>query len=106
MNLAKKAFGARLKEIRTSKKLSQEQLAEIVNMESRQISRIETGSSFTTIENLSKIANALNVDISSLFCVEHKKDKNSLKKEVIEYIDSANQEQIELIYKLVKAILL
>ena len=39
----KQYFGARIKEIRESRNLNQEQLAELVNMESRHISRIETG---------------------------------------------------------------
>ena len=51
MESPKKCFGARMKEIRESRGLNQEQLAELVNMESRHISRIETGKSFTTIES-------------------------------------------------------
>ena len=67
MDSIKKSFGARIKEIWESKGLNQEQLAELVNMESRHISRIETGKSFTTLENIAKIAVALDVDINTLF---------------------------------------
>ena len=74
MDSIKKSFGARIKEIREKSGLNQEQLAELVNMESRHISRIETGKSFTTLENLSKIAQALNVDISVFFDFSHKKN--------------------------------
>ena len=105
MNSLKKSFGARLKEIRISRNLNQEQLAEMVNMESRQISRIETGASFTTIENLYKIAKALDIDISKLFYIEHKKDKKALINEINNYISRANQEQIELIHKLIQTII-
>lgn len=75
MDLAKKKFGARLKEIREKRDLSQEQLDELVNMESIHISRIEIEKSFTTIENIEKMALALNTKINALFNFEHKKEK-------------------------------
>jgi len=104
METMKKYFGARIKEIRESRGLNQEQLAEIVNMESRHISRIETGKSFTTLENIDKIAKALNVDINTLFAFQHKKDKNILITEIDNYLEKANDEQIELAYKLIQVV--
>ena len=78
----KQYFGARIKEIRESRGLNQEQLTELVNMESRHISRIETGKSFTTLENISKIATALGVSIDSLFSFQHKVERENLKEEI------------------------
>lgn len=104
MKSPKECFGARIKEIRENNGFSQEQLAELVNMESRHISRIETGKSFTTMENIVKIAKALNVDIKVLFDFNHKQDKDVLIEEINKYILNANNEQIELIYKLVHLI--
>jgi len=104
MQSIKKYFGARIKEIRESKNMSQEKLAELVCMESRHISRIETGKSFTTLENIAKIADVLDVKISELFSFEHKKDKKILIYEIEEFMKNANEEKIELIYKLVKNI--
>ena len=106
METLKKCFGSRIKEIRESRNISQEALAELVNMESRHISRIETGKSFTTLENIAKIASALKTDISELFLFEHKKDKEFLVKEINDYLDSATSGQIELIYKLIKNIII
>lgn len=104
METVKKYFGSRIKEIRESRGLNQEQLAEIVNMESRHISRIETGKSFTTLENIDKIAKALNVDINTLFAFQHKKDKNILKTEIYKYLDNASDEQIKLAYRLIQVV--
>lgn len=106
METLKKCFGSRIKEIRESRNISQEALAELVNMESRHISRIETGKSFTTLENIAKIASALKTDISELFLFEHKKDKEFLVREINDYLDSATSGQIELIYKLIKNIII
>ena len=104
MESAKKQFGAKIKEIREKRGLNQEQLAELINMESRHLSRIETGKSFTTIENIEKIAAALNVAPSFLFSFEHKKDKQILIKEISSLLESANQKEVELVYKIVSDI--
>ena len=104
MEVAKKQFGARIKEIREKRGLNQEQLAEMINMESRHLSRIETGKSFTTIENIEKIAAALSVTPSFLFSFEHKKDKQILIKEIISLLEKLNQKNVELVYKIVSDI--
>ena len=104
MESPKKCFGARMKEIRESRGLNQEQLAELVNMESRHISRIETGKSFTTIENIVKIAEALKVDVNNFFDFTHKQDKDTLIKEINNYIQNADSKQVEMVYKLVDSI--
>jgi len=101
MESAKKSFGARIKEIRENRGLNQEQLAELVNMDSRHLSRIETGKSFTTLENIEKIADALNVGIDSLFSFSHKQNKEILIKEINEYLENAAIEKLELCHKLV-----
>ena len=101
MDSIKKYFGARIKEIREKRALNQEQLAELVNMDSRHISRIETGKSFTTLENIEKIAVALNVEVDKLFSFGHKKDREALIKEINCYLNNADDEKIEFIYKLI-----
>lgn len=101
MDNIKKRFGSKIKEIREKRGLNQEQLAELIDMESRHLSRIETGKSFTTLENIEKIAKILDVNINTLFSFEHKKDKNELIKEVNMYLKNASQKEIELIYKII-----
>ena len=101
MNSAKQNFGARIKEIREKRGLNQEQLAEMVNMESRHISRIETGRSFTTLENIEKIAAALNVEINALFSFQHKNEKEFLIKEINNYLKNASKNDVELVFKII-----
>ena len=100
----KKSFGARIKELREVKKLNQEQLAEMIDMESRHLSRIETGRSFTSLENIEKIANALNVDINTLFTFNHKKDKATLITEINDFLKDATPEQVEVAHRLLQTI--
>lgn len=70
MSLLKSAFGNNLKLIRKSKGLTQEQLAELVGLNQRQLTRIETGVSFLSADVLEKLSIALNVNLKDLFDFE------------------------------------
>ena len=77
-----KLFGKRIKELRKNKNLTQEQLAESIGIYQKQIGNIETGTYFTTMPNLEKIANALNVQIKDLFDFGIFKTKEELIQEI------------------------
>ena len=62
-----KEVGARIKKIRTDKKISQIGLATKCEFEKASMSRIESGKTNSTILTLRKISNALEVDMSELF---------------------------------------
>lgn len=64
------AFGKNLRELRNSKNLSQENLANDANIPINQIGRIERGEINTTITTLHSIAQALNISTSDLFNFE------------------------------------
>ncbi len=59
-------FGRHLKKLRESKNLSQQELANLCDIEHSQISRIELGKINTTISTLYLIASKLNIDVSVL----------------------------------------
>ena len=100
----KKKFGARLKELREKKGISQEQLAQLVDLESRHISRMETGGSFTTLENISKISKALGVEMQLLFAFDHKNDSDLIAKKINRIVKTSDKKQLEMIYKVILAI--
>ena len=62
-----KKFGAKLAYVRKSKKLSQMKLADMVNMNFNYIGQIERGEANVTIKTMKILANALNVELSTLF---------------------------------------
>ena len=66
MNL-KQELGKNIKKYRKLNNITQERLAETVNIEINSISSIETGKFFPSPDNLVKIANTLNVSLSDLF---------------------------------------
>lgn len=100
-----KNLGKRIKELRKNKKLTQEQLAEIVGIEQKQICRIENGACFTTFETLDKMASTLDVEIKDLFKFNHLNSKETLIKSLNKMFKNASEEKIQLIYKLVYEIL-
>lgn len=60
-------FGQRIRAIRTERKLSQEDLAELSNLDRTYISGIERGVRNISLRNIEVLAQALNVSISELF---------------------------------------
>ncbi len=97
-----KLFGKRIKELRKQKKLTQEQLGELVGINYKQIGNIETGTYFTTMQTLEKIAKALDVEINELFIFNHDKNKEQLLKEIFSLLNNAEEEKIKFIYKMIK----
>ena len=70
MRMSKKdlqKFGKRLKSLRIDRDLTQLELAEILDMSPNFIGMIERGERNSTVENVFKIARALNVKPSNLF---------------------------------------
>ncbi len=104
MNSLKSKFGKRLKELRRSAKLTQEQLAEIVNIEPPNISKIECGMHFPQPDKIEKIASALNVEVKELFDFEHFQKKQDLIKVINIALEGFELKTVELVYKFVSNI--
>jgi transcriptional regulator with XRE-family HTH domain len=60
-------FGKKVKDERLKQSLSQEQLAEKAGLHRTYIGMIERAEKNITLENISKICRALNLDLSTLF---------------------------------------
>ena len=71
MSYLKKGFGENVKFIRKSRNLTQEKLAELINIDQRQLARIEAGESFVTAETIEKICENLSVTVKDLFNIEN-----------------------------------
>lgn len=67
MSDLKTKLGKRIQEIRKSQNITQEKLAELVNMDITSLSKIETGRNYPQPETIEKISSALGVDVSNLF---------------------------------------
>ncbi len=98
-------FGKRCKELREAKGITQEQLAEFLGVEARQISRIETGKCFTTLDNLNKIAKFYNIEIEDIFNFEHFKTKNELISVITDMLNSTSEENCRTVFKITKELI-
>lgn len=63
-------IGNRIRELRESKGISQQNLAAVCNFEKANLSRIEAGRTNPTVSTLYKISQALGITISELVDVE------------------------------------
>lgn len=62
-----KAFGKRVAEVRKSRGVTQQQLAENISMSVVAIAYIETGKRWARLSTLNKIATSLKVEVADLF---------------------------------------
>ncbi len=66
MTITKK-FGQRIQELRKERSLSQEKFALLIGMDRSYYASVEAGRRNISLLNIEKIANGLNVPLSSLF---------------------------------------
>lgn len=71
-----KALGKKVREIRKSKKLSQEQLANLCDLSFSQINRIESGAINTSVSHIFLIATHLEVHPMALFDFKYPPSEN------------------------------
>lgn len=60
-------IGLNIRVERTIKRLTQAQLAELIDVHEKYIGKIESGKQNITIKTLNKIANALDINVKNLF---------------------------------------
>ena len=103
MNIKKK-LGSKIKEIRKSKKYTQEFVAEKMGIETKSLSNIERGLFYPTAENLEKISKILEVQPYELFDFEHYKLDEELKEDILK-ITEKSPGKLKQIYKSLQTVL-
>jgi len=100
----KKSFGEKVKRLRQKKKLTQEQLAEMIDISPRNLSKIEVGDCFVKAETLERLLIALDVSVEELFANNHIKSNSELLESINFYINSIkdNHKMLEKIYKILR----
>lgn len=103
MNNLKKSLGKRIQYFRKQSKLTQEQLAENIGMETSSLSNIECGKYYPTAENLERIACALNTTPQVIFQFEEQKEPEDFLAEINALLNK-NPDKIKDVYKIIKAL--
>lgn len=104
MKTLKQKLGARIQEIRKSKNLTQESLAEKIDMDKPNLSNIECGKRFMTAETLEKIAKALEVEEKELFNFNHLKAKEELINAINNELAQFKEKELIFVYKTIQSI--
>ena len=97
----------RIYQFRRKSGLSQEQLAEKLNISQRTLSGIECGANFLTAQTLNKIFEVLEITPDDLFYLNYLKPNKELVNELISDIKMQinDTDKLHTIYKVVKAII-
>lgn len=100
-------LGERIKKLRKFKKLTQEQLAELVDIDVRQIARIEACESLPSIPTLLKFCSVFGISPNDIliYSSDDHSTSSSLKADINDMLALAQTEQLELIKKLILAVL-
>lgn len=106
MNL-KEQLGKNINKYRKLNKITQEKLAEIVNLEINSISSIERGKYFPSPDNLVKISKALNVTLGDLFTFQDEYTCEQYNKEIQSSLNllKNNKTKLNAINTFVKSLL-
>lgn len=78
-----KILGDNIKRLRKARNLKQEELAELIGLEIKSLSLIETGKGFVSAKTLEKLASVLNVQASELFETQNNKDSELIYSSII-----------------------
>ena len=100
----KKKLGLKIKELRKRKGLTQEELAELIQMEQNSISVMESGRNFPTLGTLEKIAKVLDVNLSDFFDYDYIEDIDDIKASTEDIISKMDDKQLRQFFKYVKSI--
>ena len=95
-----KKLGLRIKELREKQGYTQLKLAEILNMEASNLSKIERGVQIPKEESLEKLAQPFNVTLRDLFDYEHFTDKSLLISKINKILESSDIETVQRYYKI------
>ena len=100
MKLLREKLGLRIQELRKSKNMTQEKLAEKIGLDTPNLSNIERGKRFVSESTLEKIIKALNISEKELFDFGHIKPKQELINKINEILNESNEKEVQFCYKI------
>lgn len=101
----KQMIGARIKDIRTKKGITQEQLSERMEINPKYLSSIERGKENPTLNTLIKLSKSLEVDLGEIFSFVLAEDPSKRKSLILSLLDEADSEQLKMVFKILSVIM-
>ena len=97
------AVGRRIRAQRKKLSLSQEELAEMVNISTVHMSHIETGNTKLSLPAMIHVANALSVSVDTLLCDNVKQAKVVFEAELQQLLSDCTTEEMRVLVEVLKA---
>ena len=104
MELDYKAIGKRIKIARIKADLTQERLAEIVEISPTHMSNIETGTTRVSLTAIVSLANALSVTVDDLLCDSVVKSKVQFEKDIAGILADCDEYEIRMVKDMAQAL--
>ncbi|HHW21685.1 MAG TPA: helix-turn-helix transcriptional regulator [Clostridiaceae bacterium] len=102
MELDVKLLGAAIKKARTEKKLTQEQLAEMVGITAVHLKQLESGKRKPSIDVLYSLSRTLNFSVDAVFFPE-RNDGRELQSKIERSLSNCSLHELHVIYKTISA---
>lgn len=106
MDNIKELFGRKIKELRKKKGYTQAKLAELVHVDDKHISCIESAKNFPSADLITRLADALGVEPKDLFEFYYLNDVKNLKEEIAKMLDSLDEKELRLAHKYIRTFLI
>ena len=97
-------LGKKIKELRERNNLTQQKLAELIDMEFSNLSKIERGVQMPKEKTLERIIDVLGIDLNEMFDFEHIKAKEKLIEDITVIINNSSIEELQAYYKIINSI--
>lgn len=104
MELDYKAIGKRIKIARIKADLTQERLAEMVEISPTHMSNIETGATRVSLTAIVSLANALSVTVDDLLCDSVVKSKVQFEKDIAGILADCDEYEIRMVKDMAQAL--
>ena len=95
-------LGKRIKELRKQNGFTQDYLAEKLNIEPRQLSKLETGRNYPSFETIMALLETFNITFEELTDFGHLKEDENIKSKMFEELDRLDSEKIRYLYKITR----
>ncbi len=96
----KKNFGQRLKELRKGKKWTQDQLAELVGVDTKHISFLKTGRNFPSADLLERFKDVFQVDYNDIFNFQSQTKSDEYIKRINSLAKIMDNNKLKFMYKM------
>ena len=103
MNIDYIAIGARIRQLRTEKGLTQAKLAELSEQEPSNVSHIERGATKLSLATLVSIANVLGCSVDDLLCDSILCEREAFENEWIKILKDCSPKELRMITDLAQA---